>query len=138
MARYYPPGVRTPVDRVLPGLPSLRASAVLWHRSAGGIRLADRPRLAAGCACRQENRIVATPVESALRRAVADLNARRIGWALVGGLAVSVRAIPRFTRDLDFTVAVAGDPEAENIVHRPGGRGYRPVEVLEQEGARGT
>jgi hypothetical protein len=30
-------------------------------------------------------------------------------------------------------VAVAGDPEAEDVVHRLGGRGYRPVEVLEQD-----
>ena len=25
-------------------------------------------------------------------------------WALVGGLAVSARTVPRFTRDLDFAV----------------------------------
>jgi hypothetical protein len=30
-------------------------------------------------------------------------------------------------------VAVAGDTEAEDVVHRLGGRGYRPVELLEQE-----
>ena len=76
---------------------------------------------------------MATPVEAALRRAVADLDALKIRWALVGGLAVSVRAVPRFTKDLDFAVAVAGDPEAEDVVHRPGGRGYRPVGLLEQE-----
>jgi hypothetical protein len=76
---------------------------------------------------------MATPVEIALRRAVADLNALKIQWALVGGLAISVRAVPRFTKDLDFAVAVAGDPEAEDVVHRLRGRGYRPVEVLEQE-----
>src|SRR5580700_9871720 len=76
---------------------------------------------------------MATPVESALRRAVADLNALKVQWALVGGLAVSVRAVPRFTKDLDFAVAVAGDDEAEDVVHRLGGRGYRPVELLEQE-----
>jgi hypothetical protein len=76
---------------------------------------------------------MATPVESALRRAVADLDALKIRWALVGGLAVSVRAVPRFTKDLDFAVAVAGDPEAEEVVHRLGGRGYRPVGLLEQE-----
>lgn len=76
---------------------------------------------------------MATLVESALRAAIADLNALKIRWALVGGLAVSVRAVPRFTKDLDFAVAVASDPEAEDVVHRLGGRGYRPVEVLEQE-----
>ena len=74
-----------------------------------------------------------TPVESALRRAVTDLNALKAQWALIGGLAISVRSVPRFTKDLDFAVAVAGDSEAEDVVHRLGGRGYRPVELLEQE-----
>ena len=30
-------------------------------------------------------------------------------------------------------MAVAGDPEAEDVGHRRGGRGYRPVGLLEQE-----
>jgi hypothetical protein len=81
---------------------------------------------------------MATPVESALRRAVSDLNALKAQWALIGGLAISVRSVPRFTKDLDFAVAVAGDSEAEDVVHRLGGRGYRPVELLEQEYARGV
>jgi len=76
---------------------------------------------------------VASPVELAFRRAVADLNALRVRWALIGGLAISVRSAPRFTKDLDFAVAVTNDSEAEDVVHRLGGRGYRPVEVLEQE-----
>lgn len=76
---------------------------------------------------------MATPVESALRRAIADLNAIKVQWALIGGLAISVRSVPRFTKDLDFAVAVAGDPEAEDVVHRLRGRGYQPVEVLEQD-----
>lgn len=49
---------------------------------------------------------MAAPIESALRRAVADLDALKIQWALVGGLAISVRSIPRFTKDLDFAVAL--------------------------------
>jgi hypothetical protein len=76
---------------------------------------------------------VASPVELAFRRAVADLDALRVRWALIGGLAISVRSVPRFTKDLDFAVAVTNDSEAEDVVHRLGGRGYRPVEVLEQE-----
>lgn len=48
------------------------------------------------------------------------------------GLAISVRSVPRFTKDLDFAVAVASDPEAEDVVLRLRGRGYQPVEVLEQ------
>ena len=76
---------------------------------------------------------MASPVESALRRAVADLDALKVRWALVGGLAISVRSVPRFTKDLDFAVAVASDSEAEDVVHRLRGRGYQPVGVLEQE-----
>jgi predicted nucleotidyltransferase len=74
------------------------------------------------------------PVERALRRIVADLNAVVEGrWALVGGLAVSARTIPRFTKDLDFAVAVAGDDEAQDVVLRLRSRGYTPVTVLEQD-----
>lgn len=76
---------------------------------------------------------MATPVESALRRAVADLDALKVRWALIGGLAISVRSVPRFTKDLDFAVAVADDSEAEDVVHRLRGRGYQPAEILEQE-----
>lgn len=36
---------------------------------------------------------------------------------MVGGLAVSVRSEPRFTRDADIDVAVASDAEAESLVH---------------------
>jgi Nucleotidyl transferase AbiEii toxin, Type IV TA system len=73
-----------------------------------------------------------TSVESALRRAVADLNALKARWALIGGLAVSARTIPRFTKDLDFVVAVADEGE-EDVVHRLQSRDYAPVEVLEQD-----
>ncbi|HEX9033518.1 MAG TPA: nucleotidyl transferase AbiEii/AbiGii toxin family protein [Streptosporangiaceae bacterium] len=73
---------------------------------------------------------MATPVEQELRRAVADFDALRVRWALIGGLAISVRSVPRFTKDLDFAVAVANDSEAEDVVHRLRGRGYQPVQVL--------
>jgi hypothetical protein len=36
-----------------------------------------------------------------------------VPFALVGGLAVSVHVEPRFTRDIDLAVAVAGDAKAE-------------------------
>jgi Nucleotidyl transferase AbiEii toxin, Type IV TA system len=75
---------------------------------------------------------VASPVELEFRKAVADLDALKVRWALIGGLAISVRSVPRFTKDLDFAVAVADDSGAEDVVHRLRGRGYQPVEVLEQ------
>jgi hypothetical protein len=76
---------------------------------------------------------MASPIESALRRAIADLSSLKARWALIGGFAISVRSIPRFTKDLDFAVAVASDAEAEDVVHRLRGRGYQPAEIIEQE-----
>jgi len=46
-----------------------------------------------------------TQLESVLRRAVADLGDAGARFALVGGLAISVRTEPRFTRDADLVVA---------------------------------
>jgi hypothetical protein len=48
----------------------------------------------------------------------ASLRPRGKRFALVGGLAVSVRAEVRFTRDVDLAVAVSSDAEAESLVHR--------------------
>ena len=72
-------------------------------------------------------------VVEALRRVVDDLASIDGRVALVGGLAVSARAEPRFTRDLDFAVAVADDQEAERIVFALQSRGYRVQMALEQE-----
>jgi hypothetical protein len=55
-----------------------------------------------------------------------------IASAVVGGIAVSVRAEPRFTRDLDFAVAVASDDEAASYVFRIRQHGYEIVAALEQ------
>lgn len=64
-------------------------------------------------------------VESALRAAVEDLRASGVKVALVGGLAVSARTEPRFTRDVDLAIAVAGDREAERVANALTSRGYR-------------
>jgi predicted nucleotidyltransferase len=45
-------------------------------------------------------------------------------YALVGGLAVSARAEPRTTRDVDFAVAVNNDLEAESVIAAMVGLGY--------------
>src|SRR5678816_1195341 len=55
-------------------------------------------------------------IEEALSVAVASLRKRNRQFALVGGLAVSVRAEVRFTRDVDLAVAVADDKDAEALV----------------------
>jgi predicted nucleotidyltransferase len=62
------------------------------------------------------------------------LSLRRLGkrFALVGGLAVSVRAEVRFTRDVDLAIGVADDAEMEAVVHDLRGVGYAPVAVVEQ------
>ncbi len=73
--------------------------------------------------------------EAALRQAAADLNAAGASWAVIGGFAVGARAEPRFTRDVDVAVAVTGDTEAEQLVHRLQVRGYVVGAVLEHEQA---
>lgn len=92
-------------------------------------------RAATGCACHQGNETLAS-VDSALRHAANDLNAVKARWALAGDLAVSARTDPRFTKDLDFAVAVSNDAEAEDVVKRLRARGYEPVQVLEQDYAK--
>ena len=52
-------------------------------------------------------------------------------FALVG-LAVSARTEPRFTRDLDFAVAVTNDPEAEEVVYNLQRVGYLVAATIEQ------
>jgi hypothetical protein len=58
------------------------------------------------------------------------LRTRRRSFAVVGGLAVSARCEPRFTRDVDIAVAVEDDADAEALVHELGLAGYRPVATV--------
>lgn len=67
----------------------------------------------------------------AFRRLQVDLRAVGVRWALVGGLAVSARAEPRTTRDIDIVVAVASDREAEEVVVKLRQRGYLDRELME-------
>jgi hypothetical protein len=67
---------------------------------------------------------------TSISRELDELGAR---WALVGGLAVSIWAEPRLTRDVDVAVAVAGDHEAERLVRDLSTRGYRAVQLVEHE-----
>lgn len=54
-------------------------------------------------------------------------------WAVVGGDAVSARTVPRFTKDVDLSVSVATDAEAEAIVRELHARGYRVAQLIEHE-----
>lgn len=67
-----------------------------------------------------------------VRRAVAVANAGGHVGVLVGGLAVSARAEPRFTRDADLVVALDTDAEAEAVVRAFLLQGYRLRALLEQ------
>lgn len=72
----------------------------------------------------------------ALIRLVGDLKDLEARFALVGALAVSSRAEPRFTRDLDLAVSVADDAEAEALILALRRRGYDQHEdPLEHEGS---
>jgi predicted nucleotidyltransferase len=63
----------------------------------------------------------------------ADLARSGIDFAVIGGLAVSVRIEPRFTRDADFAVAVSGDAEAEALIRRLRAVGYEIAALVEQD-----
>lgn len=54
-------------------------------------------------------------IERLLRRVIQDLTDIQPLYALVGGLAYGARAEPRFTRDIDFTIAVSNEDEAEQV-----------------------
>ncbi len=74
-------------------------------------------------------------LEAALRGIARELDARGRRWALVGGLAVSARAEPRTTRDVDVAVATDGDADAEALVFALQGAGFRVVGAVEQDAA---
>lgn len=56
------------------------------------------------------------PLERALERILTALGEVGVEAALVGGLAVSARAEPRTTRDVDLAVALQSDEQAEQLV----------------------
>lgn len=74
-----------------------------------------------------------TTLESVLRLIAADLTVAERPFALIGGLAVSVRTEPRFTRDADLAVAVDDDIQAEQLLYTLRGHGYDIDAVVEQE-----
>lgn len=70
---------------------------------------------------------------SALASLLGRLAHHEARFAVVGGLAVSARTQPRFTRDADVCVATAGDRESESLVRSLQADGYRVVALVEQE-----
>ncbi len=74
-------------------------------------------------------------LEATLRRVARDLDARGRRWALIGGLAVSARAEPRTTRDVDIVVEVSNDSDAESLVLDLQASGFRVIAAIEQDTA---
>jgi hypothetical protein len=76
---------------------------------------------------------VAGQIEALLAEAAAALRRRSSAFAIIGGIAISARVEPRFTRDLDLAVAVADDREAEGLARDFQAAGFAAVAVIEQE-----
>lgn len=74
-----------------------------------------------------------TRLDDALVRASEVLNELGKGFALVGGIAVSVLTAPRSTGDVDIAVAVADDGEAEAVAGAFLAAGYGVESLLEQD-----
>lgn len=74
-----------------------------------------------------------TELERSLRQVALDLESLGRRFAVVGGLAVSIRSEPRLTRDVDVALSVVDDADAEQVISALRGRGYEVVAVVEQE-----
>ena len=74
-----------------------------------------------------------TPLGNALSRIAGDLAESEALFALVGGLAVSARTEPRFTRDADIAVIVDSDEQAEELVYSLKAAGYSIDALVEQD-----
>jgi hypothetical protein len=77
--------------------------------------------------------MTALDAPSALAGIAEALRARHRAFAVVGGLAVSARTEPRFTRDVDVAVAVRDDDDAEALVRDLGSAGYRTIAIVEHD-----
>jgi single-stranded DNA-specific DHH superfamily exonuclease len=73
-----------------------------------------------------------TELERLLRSATAILEGAGRSFALVGGLAVSVRADPRLTRDADLVVAVSTEGDAQQVLMTMIANRFRVVATIEQ------
>jgi len=71
--------------------------------------------------------------ELAIRGICNELATKGRKFAIVGGLAVSVRAEVRFTRDVDVAISVVDDQDAEALVYELRAAGYMPVASVEHE-----
>ncbi len=70
---------------------------------------------------------------SAASQVLVALQQENVKGCLVGGLAVSARCDPRFTRDVDIAVVVDTDEHAEALIHALASHGLRMAGLVEQE-----
>ena len=70
---------------------------------------------------------------ASLERLGQDLARAGVPWALIGGFAVSARAEPRFTRDVDVCVVVDSDQAAERLALTLTGWGYSILAAIDHE-----
>ncbi len=74
-----------------------------------------------------------TSIGAALRSISGRLQRESAEFALVGGLAVSARTEPRFTRDIDLAVATTTDADAEGLIRTLMQDGWAVGAISEQE-----
>ena len=72
-------------------------------------------------------------IEALLAEAAEALRRQSSPFAIIGGIAISARVEPRFTRDLDLAVAVANDREAERLARDFQASGFSVITLIEQE-----
>ena len=70
---------------------------------------------------------------AAAAEVLSALRQENVKGCIVGGLAVSARCDPRFTRDVDIAVVVTTDEHAEALMHTLVGHGLRILGLVEQE-----
>ena len=68
-----------------------------------------------------------------LARISSHLNRLGVRFALVGGIAISIRGEVRLTRDIDLAVAVSSDAEVESLARELHGAGYTVAAIVEHE-----
>lgn len=72
------------------------------------------------------------PIGAALVSIRSSLLEAGAKFALIGGLAVSARAEPRLTRDIDIAIAAHDDVDSERLIAFLISRGFRLVTLIEQ------
>lgn len=72
-------------------------------------------------------------LEEYVKAVAAHFRGLGVDFAVVGGIAVSLRTVERFTKDVDFAISVREDREAESIVESLRQAGFRIAMFLERD-----